>query len=664
MIRDTQKYISGLGLVFILFAIMMITLPVYAEMPVGTVIGEVVSTDIVATIDHQPIPSFNYNGYTIVIAEDLRSYGFDVRWKPAERRLEVTRSPSIEVIGNKNSKENMIESGVKLHQVLHTDIKTFVNGTEVVSYNIDGQTVIPFNTLSEQGEIEWNQEARMASLYLDKPDNEKEIETGTVQLAEEKKDRTNRKVTETPVSRRKTTVDPSEGFLEQGNYSPLMIPEHIKIGLFYGSTSTPSIKVKSADGLLAGFYESNQFQKILMLDRVKEISLNKDSHYYVGLKRPFKTLSQANSSLLDISEGIGQELFFASTEEGWNLFLGPFSTRQEAQESMGFIEKKTDNTWTIMYPSDTRVRVEDTKGNNTVMTYQSSKPLYFASASEIFENSMMLIGGKRYRGATTAIRQKNSDLTVINLLPMEQYLYGVIPREMPHSWPEEALKAQAVAARGFAVASYDKYAEFGFNLCDTVHSQVYGGFDVEQIKTNRAVDTTKSQVITYNGHLAIPYYHSSSGGHTESSENIWTNPVPYIRGIEDKYSLNSPHSNWEVELSRGEIETILKRNQKDIGNIKNLYVAEISENDRVLSFIIEGTNGKKELIKQESRNMFGLRSSWFHVEHDSEKDIYFFVGKGYGHGIGMSQYGAKRMAEDGYGYADILKHYYSGIRIQ
>ena len=264
----------------------------------------------------------------------------------------------------------------------------------------------------------------------------------------------------------------------------------------------------------------------------------------------------------------------------------------------------------------------------------------------------------------TATRENNSDLTVINLLPMEKYLYGVVPREMPHSWPEEALKAQAVAARGFTVASLNKYIEFGFNLCSTVHSQVYGGYDVEQRSTNRAVDQTKGQIITYNGHLAIPYYHSTSGGRTESSENIWTNAVPYIRGVSDKYSLNSPHSEWEVALSKEEIESLLMKNQYHIGELENLYVAEISENGRVLSFMIEGTNGKRELIKQESRTLLGLRSSWFEVEYDAGNETYFFNGKGYGHGIGMSQYGAKGMADEGYHYTDILKHYYTGVRIQ
>ncbi len=168
---------------------------------------------------------------------------------------------------------------------------------------------------------------------------------------------------------------------------------------------------------------------------------------------------------------------------------------------------------------------------------------------------------KKYRGAATALRQNNSNLTIVNLLPTEKYLYGVVPREMPHSWPEEALKAQAVAARGFAVASINKYIDHGFNLCNTVNSQVYGGYEAEQSRTNRAVDLTRGQVITYNGHLAIPYYHSSSGGHTEDSENIWTNAVPYIRGVQDEYSLNSPHKEWEKALKKSEIESILRKKQ-------------------------------------------------------------------------------------------------------
>ncbi len=662
MMKDTAKHIIVFGTIFIFIFLILFTLPVYAEMPVGTVIGEVLSTDIVATIDHRPIPSFNYNNYTAIIVEDLRSYGFDVRWKPAERKLEVTRIPLREVVGKSGVNTEHVEPGIKLHQVLHTDIKTYVNGSEVESYNIDGLTVIYFNVLSDQGTLEWNQGARMASLYLEKPAEEKQPNTSSAQLAQNEKQNSERQTTGVPVTRQKTTIDPDERFLRHGDYHPSMIPDHVKIGLFFNQRAVPSIEIKSPNGFQAGFYESDQFQQIFLLDEINKITLNKDSHYYASLQQSYQTLSRASNKMGVIGDLSDQELLYASLDDEWSIYAGPFFNRKQTEDAIDKLTNQTGESWTLIQPSDKRVNV--VASNNTIMTYLTNNPLYFASASGDYEKSIIQIGAKKYRGAATATRQNNSDLTVINLLPMEMYLYGVVPREMPHSWPEEALKAQAVAARGFAVASLKKYAEFGFNFCSTVHSQVYGGFEAEQSSTNRAVDLTKGQIITYNGHLAIPYYHSSSGGRTESSENIWTNSVPYIRGVSDEYSLNSPHTEWEVALEKEEIESILKKNQYQIGELENLYVAEISENGRVLSFMVEGADGKKELIKQESRSLLGLRSSWFEVEYDDANETYFFNGKGYGHGIGMSQFGAKGMAEEGYRYKDILKHYYTGVRIQ
>ncbi|SFH45345.1 SpoIID/LytB domain protein [Tindallia magadiensis] len=653
---------------FLMLLITSLGMKVHAQLQVGDKTGEVLSTDIIASINNKHIPSFNYNGYTAVIVEDLRSYGFDVRWIPAERILRVERDFQDDIVGKKASTDSSATPGIKLYDVLYTDIQTYINGEKVESYNIDGQTVIYFNALSEVGNIEWNQDARMASLYLEETDGkfgksaENNEETGKEEIAQVNSEHSTRTPTNTPVTRQQTRVDPDARFLQQGNFHPSMIPANIKIGLYFGETAVSSIDIESDSGFRMGTFENEDFMDVLTLDEAKNITISHNSYYYVGLKSSFSSLNQMNEEMKRVRKYTEENLVYARMIDGWNIYLGPFHSKADSKDAVEDLVQMGEEDWRIIEPSNRYVNIS--ASNQPFIIYDKNEPIYVVSAGQDYTNSIIKIGSKKYRGAVTALRDNNNRLTIINVLPMEKYLYGVVPREVPHSWPEEALKAQAVAARGFAVASLNKYENLGFHLCSTVNSQVYGGYEAEQQRTNHAVDATRGQVITYNGHLAIPYYHSTSGGHTEDSENIWTNAVPYVRGVTDQYSSSSPHTNWEKTVSTKEAQDLLRNHDIRVGELENMYVSEISSNGRVLSFMVEGSLGHRELIKQESRNVFGLRSSWFQLEYDTKNDIYYFEGKGFGHGIGMSQYGAKGMAEAGYRYEDILKHYFTGVSIQ
>jgi stage II sporulation protein D len=122
---------------------------------------------------------------------------------------------------------------------------------------------------------------------------------------------------------------------------------------------------------------------------------------------------------------------------------------------------------------------------------------------------------------------------------MQEYLYGVVPREMSKTWPLEALKAQAVVARTFAITNQNKFMHLGFNMDNSVLSQVYGGYDWEGPISNQAVDETIGMLLYYNTTLASAYYHSNSGGYTANSENVWSSEVPYLRSVFDPYSIGA-----------------------------------------------------------------------------------------------------------------------------
>jgi len=165
--------------------------------------------------------------------------------------------------------------------------------------------------------------------------------------------------------------------------------------------------------------------------------------------------------------------------------------------------------------------------------------------------------GSNYRG-NMEFRLSGSSLTAVNELPTEEYLYGVVPREMSNSWPLEALKAQAVAARTYTVANFSKRAAEGFNMLDTKYDQAYGGINVEGENASQAVRETAGQVILYNSAPIRAVYHSNSGGHTEDNENVWTGPAfAYLRGKDDIYSTKNGYANWSITTTIDDVRNKL-----------------------------------------------------------------------------------------------------------
>lgn len=329
-----------------------------------------------------------------------------------------------------------------------------------------------------------------------------------------------------------------------------------------------------------------------------------------------------------------------------------------------------------------------------------------------------------YRDYITFISRDNK-LSLINHIQLENYLYGVIPKEMPASWPIESLKAQAVASRSFAVANMNKHIKEGFNLCDGTDCQVYKAYDNEHPNTNRAVNETRGIYAYYNGKVANTTYHSTSGGYTEDSSIAWGGSVPYLIAIEDIYSAGESAKNWSITMTPAEISNKLLSSGINIGQVQDIEISKTSDSNRVLELNIVGSLGAKIIKGNQLRTIFGntiMKSTLFNIDKvgdSSTKKIYVidgssrypveiqvnsayildakgnnkpnrfivsraisneitssigesmvlgpasfvFNGKGYGHGVGMSQHGAMEMAKLGFNYEDIIKHYYSGVDI-
>jgi stage II sporulation protein D len=277
---------------------------------------------------------------------------------------------------------------------------------------------------------------------------------------------------------------------------------------------------------------------------------------------------------------------------------------------------------------------------------------------------LVFIGDRWYRG-DLEIRLQDGQIVAVNHVPLEDYLYGVVPAEMPSHWPLESLKAQAVAARTYAVANRGSYGSRGYDLKPTVASQVYKGAAAETSLSNAAVNATRGQVVTYNGKVIRAYFHASAGGYTESADAVWGESLPYLRPVPD-FDQRSPRYTWQRSYSADEIKNGLSKIGQDVGDVIRIEPLQRAYSGRVTRVRVTGTQGIRELAGEQFRHAIGLFSTLWNVGHpqsDASPSRFSFAGRGHGHGLGMSQWGAKGLAEMGYPYAQILLHYYPSAQL-
>ncbi len=321
-------------------------------------------------------------------------------------------------------------------------------------------------------------------------------------------------------------------------------------------------------------------------------------------------------------------------------------------------------------------------GNRLILTSRNERGLW--------------LNNRRYSGELL-IELKNKKLRVINYLTVEKYLKSVVGGEMPKNWPIEALKAQSVAARTYVLKRLNKNKPY--DVFPTSQSQVYIGIESETASTKKAVNRTRALVLTYQGQLIDAVFHSSSGGRTESSKDLWGRSFPYLVSvIDDNYQ--GPNKNWDMEFTPSD----LKDKFPETGGLNIVRILDYSDSGRVSKVRIYGPTGNLELSGKELRKRLNLKSTLvdFQIikfkDHSKTKKKYLFNknkeikiqslpptnnlssiprplpeipkdysllvrGYGSGHGVGLSQWGAYSMAKKGASFRQILRHYYNGIRI-
>lgn len=274
-------------------------------------------------------------------------------------------------------------------------------------------------------------------------------------------------------------------------------------------------------------------------------------------------------------------------------------------------------------------------------------------------NSHIVFSKRSYRGKME-INIENKKLLLINLIDIEEYLYGVIKMEIDTKWPFETIKAQAILARTFVYKNLGKHSLSGFDFCNGVHCQVYGGINAEDELARKAVDETKGMLLYYGDSLAFGYYHSTCGGMTGNSAYTWEGgkSIPYLSGIICPYCTKSPHYYWKANLSISDIERKL--------NIGKIYsIRKYPRSNRAWKIFIKTSRGEYEILASSFRRRFGenlIKSTFFDIEQ--KNGFVVFRGKGYGHGVGLCQWGAKRMGELGFTCSSILSFYFPGCSIK
>ena len=368
--------------------------------------------------------------------------------------------------------------------------------------------------------------------------------------------------------------------------------------------------------------------------------------------------------------------------------------------------------------------------------------------------------GRTYRGAFV-ITQKAG---LLNALDVEQYLCGVLPAEVGASWPDEALRAQAITARTYVLRQSLNRAKKGYDVVDTDSDQVYKGAGVETEKTNKAVMSTAGEILTDGKEIAQTFFHSDSGGHTADISDVWGSKIPYLQGVPEVVSYKSPVSSWSAKVSAAKIQSVVKKvTGTDIGEVSLVQVSEVDQGGRAVTMTFTGSKGtatmkasqfrinvdprtikstmftpsggsfsaqdtltpsglvsrkpvkpltesgmefdeEQEIAKMTSEGVFTTTELIDMLTNPSKKKSYYqigltrtkrtpkpaktptpaparprskygyaieragndfmFYGRGWGHGVGMCQWGALAMAKAGWTAEKILMHYYPGTVIK
>jgi stage II sporulation protein D len=270
----------------------------------------------------------------------------------------------------------------------------------------------------------------------------------------------------------------------------------------------------------------------------------------------------------------------------------------------------------------------------------------------------------RHVRGSLLLRRVGAGLQVVNQVGLEDYVAGTVGREVLSGWAEEALKAQAVVARTYALHERARHERRAYHVEAGTGSQVYGGVDAETPAVRAATRATRGQILVFEDEPILAVYHSASGGLTASAEEVWGRPAAYLVSVPVDGEELSPDTYWRASISGTKLGRALEPLGMGVGRVRRLRVVERSASGRARWVEVGGEAGERKVEAGALRRALGLgviRSTLFEVR--TAPDGFVFVGSGHGHGVGMSQWGAQAMAERGIDYREILATFYPGTRL-
>ncbi len=486
----------------------------------------------------------------------------------------------------------------------------------------------------------------------------------------------------------------SERGVEMIGYTDTVIPPHlsvggsvsikyskIRVGLYYfdsaSSIRNPTLDSANLEnavgnGYKFGYYDSSRIFHELGYTTQKAITMASDKNhdlsgghlgcYHILLPNTYQSFEAAKTAADQYSDG-----FPAYYDGVYRTLVGNYDSAQAASDAAtarsisGTAYSASNKCVVVTRTSDSAILFEFDGG--------SSKSLA-VSPQNSSGKAITWFKGYKYYGDFEYVRRTGDKLTVINAIDIEDYVKGILPYEMSSNWPIEALKAQAVCARTFAVNNFNANSSYGFDVTNDTFSQAYRGTNLANANSDSAVDATAGQYITYNGRLISALYSSSFGGGSENSENVFTNTLPYLRGKLDPFEAASDSingkSSWTFRYTKGELTTFVNRVGHSLSTIKSLEVT-YSDTGNAIGLKFTDVNGRVATITKGACQSFCTGTMGMYSIHFTAVDngsSITFNGGGWGHSCGMSQFGAYAMARSyGYTYDQIIGFYYTGVAL-
>ena len=343
----------------------------------------------------------------------------------------------------------------------------------------------------------------------------------------------------------------------------------------------------------------------------------------------------------------------------------PKETKKETQTLRILLMKTSDS---VKISSQKHISITESETGKVLLNSDKGLTVNFSpekvNRNLIIEsdNAELSVNGTAYRGSILLSNQSKS-LFVINEVSMRDYLISVVPSEIIPSWDMESLKAQSVASRTYAVYNISKKTKETYDLDSNTNSQMYKGIASENPRTTQAVNDTANIILVHDSQPIEAFFHSTCGGRTIDAKYVWSSgDIPYLHSAKCEYCKESNHYTWETHLSVLQIRQALSKRYNGIGKIQNIVFKK--KEGRVISASVKHSNGIINL----TGNQFRL---W--IDPKTIKSLYFnsalqtdglkLSGKGWGHGVGLCQWGSKGMADLGWTYDKILKYYYPNTQL-